>query len=83
MQLPELGEHAAGSSEVAVLESVRRQQHPDAAGRRVVAIDAAGRPGWSTRTRRAWFFLRPADAGAWELLDQAACDRLLNANADA
>ncbi|MCO3059954.1 glycine cleavage system protein H, partial [Pseudomonas aeruginosa] len=33
----------------------------------------------------AWFFrFRPADAGAWEkLLDQAAYDRLLNANADA
>ncbi|HBO9959746.1 TPA: glycine cleavage system protein H, partial [Pseudomonas aeruginosa] len=31
-----------------------------------------------------FFRFRPADAGAWEkLLDQAAYDRLLNANADA
>ncbi|WP_241235213.1 glycine cleavage system protein GcvH [Pseudomonas aeruginosa] len=89
VQLPELGEHAAGS-EVAVLESVKAASNilmpldgevvaindalPDAP--ELVNQDPLG---------EAWFFrFRPADAGAWEkLLDQAAYDRLLNANADA
>lgn len=89
VQLPELGEHAAGS-EVAVLESVKAASNilMPLDGEVVVINDAlpdAPELVNQDPLGEAWFFrFRPADAGAWEkLLDQAAYDRLLNANADA
>ena len=54
------------------------------AGRGKVQIRENGPAQVAFRQLSGIFRFRPADAGAWEkLLDQAAYDRLLNANADA
>ncbi|OEC33873.1 glycine cleavage system H protein [Pseudomonas cuatrocienegasensis] len=89
VQLPELQTYAQGD-EVAVLESVKAASNITMPlDGEVVETNAAleGAPEQvnADPLGQGWFFrFRPADASALDgLLDQAAYERLLNANADA
>lgn len=89
VQLPDIEEYAEGA-EVAVLESVKAASNiamPLTGEILAVNTELESSPQLVNEDAlgAGWFFrFRPADASALDgLLDQAAYDRLLNANADA
>lgn len=89
VQLPDIEEYAEGA-EVAVLESVKAASNiamPLTGEILAVNTELENSPQLVNEDAlgAGWFFrFRPADASALDsLLDQAAYDRLLNANADA
>jgi glycine cleavage system H protein len=89
VQLPELQTYAQGD-EVAVLESVKAASNITMPLDGEVletnsALEGAPEQVNADPLGQGWFFrFRPADASALDgLLDQAAYERLLNANADA
>ena len=89
VQLPEVQAYAVGA-EVAVLESVKAASNiAMPLDGEVLEVNAALESSPELVNQdplgQGWFFrFRPADAGAVAaLLDQAAYERLLNANADA
>lgn len=89
VQLPDIEDYAEGA-EVAVLESVKAASNiamPLTGEILAVNTELESSPQLVNEDAlgAGWFFrFRPADASALDsLLDQAAYDRLLNANADA
>ncbi|MBU1330651.1 MAG: glycine cleavage system protein GcvH [Gammaproteobacteria bacterium] len=89
VQLPELQTYAQGD-EVAVLESVKAASNitmplDGEVLETNAALEGAPEQVNADPLGQGWFFrFRPADASALDgLLDQAAYERLLNANADA